>query len=372
MATSKILLGPIPHARYDWVSGASYGKEAIVFHKGSSYIALSDNPSTEPSFTYDPATGSYNVSAGWGLLAVGAEIVQETGDSQDKVMSQKAVTDVLTASDQKLSELLNTKQNELTLTVKDNGNIVIGNIQGQTKEFMPATPSGDSMHYAYVAAGAVYNDTGADIVKTTPWADLADDDADKIVVHKAGYWYLNGLGDITTKQMRDIYNNTISFGDSTNMNELLYGSVPIRTNFNKYSNRAQFTDCTGLAMFGYNSYVEVIRLCSPNTTINFSNADFMFTDSSVRNVMGIISCDKLSFANTANIKTIKIKSFKSNVSFKNASMLTSKSILYMIQNEAATSAITITLHADAYARAMANADIVAALEAHPNVSLASA
>lgn len=105
MATSKILLGPIPHARYDWVSGASYGKEAIVFHKGSSYIALSDNPSTEPSFTYDPATGSYNVSAGWGLLAVGTEIVQETGDSQDKVMSQKTVTDALIASDQKLSEL---------------------------------------------------------------------------------------------------------------------------------------------------------------------------------------------------------------------------------------------------------------------------
>ena len=97
MATSKILLGPIPHARYDWVSGASYGKEAIVFHKGSSYIALSDNPSTEPSFTYDPATGLYNVSAGWGLLAAGAEIVQETGDSQGKVMSQKAVTDALIA-----------------------------------------------------------------------------------------------------------------------------------------------------------------------------------------------------------------------------------------------------------------------------------
>ena len=77
MATSKILLGPIPHARYDWVSGASYGKEAIVFHKGSSYIALSDNPSAEPSFTYDPATGSYNVSAGWGLLAVGAAAEQE-------------------------------------------------------------------------------------------------------------------------------------------------------------------------------------------------------------------------------------------------------------------------------------------------------
>ena len=105
MATSKILLGPIPHARYDWVSGANYGKEAIVFHKGSSYIALSDNPSAEPSFTYDPATGSYNVSAGWGLLAVGAEIVQETGDSQDKAMSQKAVTDALEGKQDTISDL---------------------------------------------------------------------------------------------------------------------------------------------------------------------------------------------------------------------------------------------------------------------------
>ena len=31
----------------------------------------------------------------------------------------------------------------LALTVKDNGNIVLANIQGQSKEFMPATPSGD-------------------------------------------------------------------------------------------------------------------------------------------------------------------------------------------------------------------------------------
>lgn len=37
-----------------------------------------------------------------------AAIVQETGDSQDKAMSQKAVTDALTASDQKLSELKDT------------------------------------------------------------------------------------------------------------------------------------------------------------------------------------------------------------------------------------------------------------------------
>ena len=44
----------------------------------------------------------------------------------------------------------------------------------------------------------------------------------------------------------------------------------------------------------------------------------------------------------------------------------------MINNEAATSAITITLHASAYARAMADESILAALEAHTNISLAQA
>ena len=98
-----------------------------------------------------------------------------------------------TNADAELQTQINSKQEALTLTVKDNGNIVLANIQGQSKEFMPATPSGDPMHYAYVAAGAEYNNTGADIVKTAPWADLADDDADKTVVHKAGYWYLNAV-----------------------------------------------------------------------------------------------------------------------------------------------------------------------------------
>ena len=49
-------------------------------------------------------------------------------------------------------------QNKITITVKDNGNIVIGNIEGQTKEFMPATPSGDPMHYYYLSQfGVTYN-----------------------------------------------------------------------------------------------------------------------------------------------------------------------------------------------------------------------
>ena len=102
-----------------------------------------------------------------------------------------------------------------------------------------------------------------------------------------------------------------------------------------------------------------------NQTRHFVGILDLVNISSVNNVYD-------AFSNCTSLKTIMIKRLKVSISFPNASMLTSKSILYMIQNEAATSAITITLHADAYARAMANADIVAALQAHPNVSLASA
>lgn len=47
-------------------------KNGIVTHNGSSFVALVNNPSTEPSFTYDAGSGQYVVSDGWGLLAVGA------------------------------------------------------------------------------------------------------------------------------------------------------------------------------------------------------------------------------------------------------------------------------------------------------------
>lgn len=78
-----------------------------------------------------------------------------------------------TANISEIEEEVATKQQELTLTVLDNGNIRISNLQGQTKDFMPATPSGDPMHYAYEAMGAVWNTK--DSISATPWASLVDD-----------------------------------------------------------------------------------------------------------------------------------------------------------------------------------------------------
>ena len=313
---------------------------------------------------------------------IGVTAITESESQPDTSLwlnpSEDEETDV-TYNRNQIDAMVGAKQDALQLTVKDNGNIVLSNIQGQSKEFMPATPSGDPMHYAYVAAGAEYNDTGADIIKTTPWADLADDDADKTVVHKAGYWYLNGLGDITTEQMRDIYNNTINFGISNSMGEALKAAL-VRTNFFLYFR--QGTSATDLYQTFYNSKVEVGRICLDRARIiSIYNLRYFATNNhQTRHFIGTFNLQNISsasniqyaFDNCTSLKTIKIHALKLSISFPNASILTSKSVLYMIQNEAATSPITITLHADAYARAMANADIVAALQAHPNVSLASA
>lgn len=293
------------------------------------------------------------------------DVVQTTGNSVTAAMSQDAVT-----------KKLATKQDTLTLTIKDNGNIVLSNIQGQSKEFMPATPSGDPMHYAYEAAGAVWNGTGADIVKTAPWADLADDDADKTVVHKAGYWYLNGLGDITTEQMRDIYNNSINFGNLPSLDEALsYANV--RTNF-FINHKIGYATVSAVATFT-GSKLEVVRICNDEKKFLFlSDIGFLaLNNKAIKHFIGTLHVSSgkrlgSAFSGCSALKTIRIQYLKLNIDFNSSPLLTSKSILYIINNEQATSAITITLHADAYARAMANADIVAALEAHPNVSLASA
>ena len=92
----------------------------------------------------------------------------------------------------------------------------------------------------------------------------------------------------------------------------------------------------------------------------------------LRHVLGVIKTNGGTYHGDKYLMTIRIYGLKNNINLYDSYRLSTKSVLYMIQNEAATSAITVTLHADVYAKAMANADIVAALEAHPNVSLASA
>lgn len=76
------------------------------------------------------------------------------------------------------------------------------------------------------------------------------------------------------------------------------------------------------------------------------------------------SCSSLA---VANIKNVKFSS-----SFHSSAVLSKEALLCIINNEAATSAITITLNGYAYSRLATDAEVVSALANHTNVSLASA
>lgn len=381
IATSKIEDGAITDAKI--ASGAvttpKIANDAVTTEK------VNDGAITKPKLDTDlvniitsavqPAELASAIATALTSYVAKADIVDTTGSATDKVMSQYGVTETINGVSNKVTDLaekVNGKQDALTLTIKDNGNIVITNIQGQSKEFMPATPSGDPMHYAYVAAGAKYNDTGADIVKTAPWADLADDDADKTVVHKAGYWYLNGLGDITNEQMRIIYSYINCYGASYDMSEAFY-NANLRTNINMYPFKGGYGVTLTNATFA-RSKIEVLNISS---SLHSNNISYFLTITPIKYIIGILKIERNTnvtgaFDNCPELRVISLSGLGNSISFSLSPLLSIKSVLHMINNTYATSPITITLHADVYNRCMANADISAALETHTNISLASA
>ena len=73
-----------------------------------------------------------------------------------------------------------------------------------------------------------------------------------------------------------------------------------------------------------------------------------------------------------SLQHCQFRNIGGNISFPQSILLSKESLLYIIENEAATEAITITLHAYAYQRLAEDADVVAALANHPLISLASA
>lgn len=140
-----------------------------------------------------------------------------------------------------------------------------------------------------------------------------------------------------------------------------YKNQPIyMSNFSALSNLEVFVFSTNT-----NYYVDIA-----NTVAMFYGAR------KLREVIGMIRIENISssytFRNCFELEKISIVELAGNVSFAESSKLTKESILYMIQNSAASSAITITLHPDAYAMAMADTDIQAALGEKTFVSLASA
>lgn len=127
--------------------------------------------------------------------------------------------------------------------------------------------------------------------------------------------------------------------------------------------RFMFSDCYSLTAIPLLDTSKVTDMNQVFQNCYSLTAIPMLDTSSVTSMSSMLSkCYSLT---TANLKGVALA-----YQLNNSALLSKESLLYLINNEAATAAITIKLASYAYDRWATDPDIVAALAAHPNISLA--
>ena len=255
------------------------------------------------------------------------DIVQSTGTSEVAVMSQKA----------------------------------------STESFIANTPSGDPMHNLYVEVGAIYNNTGKDIERVDQWGDT--------IIHNDGCWYLNGVGNLTNADMVTcwLYGNCIY-----NQDYLFYispgGGFSCKTNIPLYSRKYPKIDAyDNIRITNYFFKTFCFNNSDPSKPLNnaINCYGYRFFNCGVKKYYGWIVVKnvlKSTFSN--NDATECIGLVLTTNSYINLPMLRADCIRQIIDAVRATENITITLHPEAYERAIADAGVQTALANKTNVSLA--
>lgn len=110
-------------------------------------------------------------------------------------------------------------------------------------------------------------------------------------------------------------------------------------------------DCTN--MFGYHKTIEVLAFTGAHNIANIINGANMFEAcSKLRRIIGNleITNDTRSFNNCPALEEVSFYHITKNASFADSPLLSLASLQYLVTNAANTSAITITVHADVYAK----------------------
>lgn len=215
----------------------------------------------------------------------------------------------------------------------------------------------------YIAAGAEYNES-------------------------TGNYELNGIADLTESDMMYIYEhknyhfslNTARYFQENKNVRTIFPMNTVNTVYDQlFKNNKLSLVCTLM-----NSNFEVIKFSKSQTLeqtkgipTESGSMSCMFTNAKKLKTVYPIDVSAVtsigtSFEGTIALINVRLCGLKCSAIFKDSTNISKESVLYMMQYALPTSAIAITLHPDAYARLADDADIVAALEAQPLVSLVSA
>lgn len=181
----------------------------------------------------------------------------------------------------------------------------------------------------YVAAGAVYN-------------------------QNTGFYELNGLTDITEEQMKTIYVQTNHMDYIENMSGVFSG-YSFRTNLGfRYSRHTNDRDFNLKNAFRENKQLEVLVLGPDNENLPMrcsSLQNFILNCVKVKKVIGYLICStRIDILEVPLLEEIRIKHLQASFNANTSPNLSLESLQYLITNAANTSAITVTVHADVYAK----------------------
>lgn len=240
------------------------------------------------------------------------------------------------------------KQDALTLTVKDNGNIVLGNIAGQTKEFMPATPSGDPMHYYYLSHfGVTYNEN-------------------------TGFFELEYLKDLTANDMRNAVRVSGDFrwlyNEASSVSALVATEDRPRTNIAMKSGNMKVSDKYDIPRWCRALEQWIIGKCSASsfatlTDIYDGNAGVkvaLVGLAELRYIVGVIDISTLREGilssllgdSTTKLQEVRLAKMKTSQTIITQTKLSKDSISYLLSNRINTEEISLSLPAELYNKIM--------------------
>lgn len=197
-------------------------------------------------------------------------------------------------------------------------------IDAKLSERVPSTPSGSPLHDLFVAAGAVWDTSSK-------------------------RWTVGSVTGISNSVMTKIYNNVLN---NSNWDSVLY-NVDIPVNLPPRKTPNQFTseiNVTARSTFSGSNF-KTIYLCPESTFVRV--ADCTYLKQLVTIVGGMTFENRNNNAALTGCKSlqeIRIKQLRYNVNLKDSPLLTLESFQYLVENATNTSAITVTVHADVYAK----------------------
>lgn len=248
------------------------------------------------------------------------------------------------------------KQDKLTLSTKENGNIEISGLSSEPVMFMPATPSGDPMHDVYMSYYGVSYNPDTNLYSLGYLTNLTADD-----MRKAFVTYGGGV-------MSVAYNSNLSSYalNSIVKNDLPRTTLPQRTVLQRiYYDKVRFH-------FTWVDLEQIFIGVTPPTpdvynTVNiwqYNSTEMSFQLigglQKLKYIVDVLYCNMshalTMFNQLPALQEVRLIGLKGNVAFSQSSNLSKESLLYMINNCATAATFTITLHPTVYTKCVAGGE----------------